>query len=250
MADMIRRFVPNKIASLGADECEITIATRALALDHDIWDMSGADLSHFEAHPILLFNHDARHPVARASNIQRSTDKITARATFAPPGISPMADEVRGLVKSGILTGISAGIIPVESEPLDRSNYGGRRITRWKLLEASFVSVPADQDAAVTARRAGAAAAHMPSHPSSPRLSAPGQTQRANLAIRRRNIFELKLWPIWLAGVEAGLDGRDLENYCRRRLDAAQLRLSPAAREDLDFRRRRADALALRRPPC
>src|SRR5690348_3481117 len=113
MPDMLRRFVPATVRSLGDNECEITLATSRLALDDDIWDMDGGDLSHFEAHPILLFNHQPELPVARASSITRSSEHIAAKATFAPAGVSAKADEVRGLVKSGILTGVSAGIIPI-----------------------------------------------------------------------------------------------------------------------------------------
>jgi hypothetical protein len=90
-----------------------------------------------------------------------SSNEIGVRIKFAPPGVSAIADETRGLVKAGVLKGISAGVLPLEVEPLDPKNpYGGQRLVRAELLEISFVPVPASATALVTARafRPGAAA--------------------------------------------------------------------------------------------
>jgi len=150
---VLRRFAPVGVAAVGADECEVTVCTSSLALDDDVWVMAGVDLSRYQAHPVVLRDHDMTQPVARASNLTVSPQKITALATFAPEGVSAKADETRGLVKAGFLTGVSASIIPLESELLDpRNPRGGQRITRSILLEFSFVSVPADTFSGVTAR--------------------------------------------------------------------------------------------------
>lgn len=154
---VLYRFAPlGGDVALADDECLVTVCTSNLALDDDVWVMEGIDLSRFLAHPVALRDHDMTQPVARASDLEVTPQKITARATFPPPGISPKADETRGLVKAGIITGVSAGIIPLESEPLDpRNPRGGRRITRSILIEFSFVSVPSDAVSGVTARSRG-----------------------------------------------------------------------------------------------
>ena len=65
-----------------------------------------------------------------------------ARALFRPTGISPKADEVRGLVKNGIVSGVSVGFDVLDGEPLDpKQPHGGQRFTKWELLECSFCSV-------------------------------------------------------------------------------------------------------------
>ena len=109
---MLRRFVGGQVSALSEYEIDVTVCTSTTdALDGDVWVMEGVDLSRFEAHPVALRDHDMTQPVARASNLQVTPQKITARATFAPIGISPKAVETRGLVKSGIITGVSASTI-------------------------------------------------------------------------------------------------------------------------------------------
>jgi hypothetical protein len=77
----------------------------------------------------------------------------TQALTHAPPGVSDIADECRGLVKAGVLRGISAGIDPIEVVPLDpKQPYGAMRLVRGELLEISLVPVPASATALVTAR--------------------------------------------------------------------------------------------------
>jgi hypothetical protein len=92
-------------------------------------------------------------PIGTCSAITTYAARIAARIAFAPLGVSATADEVRGLVKSGVVASLSVGFDPLDGEPLDpRRPRGGHRFTRWQLLEASFVSVPADIGAIVTAR--------------------------------------------------------------------------------------------------
>ncbi|HEV2097670.1 MAG TPA: HK97 family phage prohead protease, partial [Stellaceae bacterium] len=111
------------------------------------------ELDHYRANPIVLWQHDPDFPVGRASTLQVSSDDISARITFAPSGISAKADEVRGLVKSGIVSSVSVGFDVKDYEPIDpKQPWGGLRVSKWELLECSFVSVPADTGAVVTAR--------------------------------------------------------------------------------------------------
>ena len=76
--------------------------------------------------------------------------------TFPEEGTSPKADEIRKMVKAGIVTGVSSGILPVAEKPLDQRNpRGGNRITESILLEFSIVAVPADAKSGVTTRSKG-----------------------------------------------------------------------------------------------
>ncbi len=152
---MKRVAVSAEINALGENEVEVIISTSALARDGHILEPAGCDLTNYRANPIVLWQHNPDVPVGRAADLTVEGDKIRARVTFAPFGISPKADEVRGLVKNGIVSGVSVGFDVSDSEPLDpQKPRGGQRFTKWELLECSFCSVPADPGAAVTARMA------------------------------------------------------------------------------------------------
>lgn len=152
---MLRKVVPAEVqnAGLGDHEVEIRMSTGALGRDGHVLVPQGAELGNYRANPIILWQHDPGAPVGRAAAVAADADAITARVMFAPAGVSAKADEIRGLVKSGIINAVSVGFDPIDGEPLDpKRPRGGQRFTRWELLECSFVSVPADPGAQVTAR--------------------------------------------------------------------------------------------------
>jgi HK97 family phage prohead protease len=150
---MMRAAVAAEMTPLGEDEVEVIISTSALARDGHVLEPAGCDLTNYRANPVVLWQHNPDQPVGRATDLAVEGARIRARITFAPSGISPKADEVRGLVKNGIVSGISVGFDVLDSEPLDpKQPFGGQRFTKWELLECSFCSVPVDTGAMVTAR--------------------------------------------------------------------------------------------------
>jgi uncharacterized protein len=153
---MIRTVVPAQMKALADDVVEVTMSTSALARDGHILVAAGADLNAYRLNPIILWQHDPEHPIGNAEAVRIDGDKLKARVRFAPAGISRKADEIRGLVKAGVISALSVGFDPKDGQPLDpRKPYGGMRFTSWELLECSFCSVPIDTQAMVTARAAG-----------------------------------------------------------------------------------------------
>lgn len=153
---MFRKLVAAQVNTLGDDEVEVILSTAALARDGHILIPQGCLLDNYRANNIVLWQHDPEHPVGNAENIVVSNDNITARIRFAPLGATRKADETRALVKSGVVRAVSIGFEPMDGEPLDpKKPRGGQRVTKWELLECSFVSVPADTGAVVTARAHG-----------------------------------------------------------------------------------------------
>ena len=149
----IRRAFMAELTFVGDDQVDVRLMTGALARDGDVWVPSGVILDNYIANPIILWQHDPNTPIGTASDIHGDATGITARVTFADLGISDDADKVRRLVKGGIVRGVSCGILPLEWEPLDpKKSRGGQRVTKWDLLECSFVSLPSDVGAMVTAR--------------------------------------------------------------------------------------------------
>lgn len=150
---MVRTLVSAQVSALGDDEVEVCMSTASLARDGHILVPQGCILDNYRANPIWLWQHDPEHPIGTACNVQIRNNAITARVRFAPLGISKKADEIRGLVKSGVVRGVSVGFEPLDGVALDpKRPYGGMRFTSWELLECSFCSIPVDTEATVTAR--------------------------------------------------------------------------------------------------
>jgi HK97 family phage prohead protease len=113
-----------------------------------IIDPSGIDTGIYNG--IVLFNHDVTEPIGRCIP-QMDGAVLAGRIDFAPAGVSSTADRVCGLVKSGVLSGISIGFNPDTVSP-SRDRNGYYRVSRAVLLEVSVVSVGADPGAMITAR--------------------------------------------------------------------------------------------------
>ena len=166
----LMRFLAATTTALNEFEVDVIVSSDAVARDNDVWDTAGLKLASYRRNPVVLFNHDPATPVGTASNIRVAGDKLLARVTFAPAGVSTKADEIRGLVKAGVLLGVSAGIQAISAEPLDPAKpRGAVRVTSAELLEFSFVAVPANTDAVVTAR----------AHPMTRKPAGPAAPRRA-----------------------------------------------------------------------
>lgn len=149
----MQRFYAGQIEQLSDDEVAGICITGDLARDGDVWVPAGVSLAEYRENPVVLRDHNPAWVIGTAASIGLSSDgsAIGIRIQFAPAGVSDVADEARGLAKAGMLRGISAGIDPIDVEPL-RNGTSGVRITRSTLLEVSLVAIPADVSALITAR--------------------------------------------------------------------------------------------------
>ncbi len=149
----MKRFFSGGVEPLSDLEVLVCASTEVLARDGHVLVQAGLDLTNYRRNPIVLFQHQQDCPVGTATALGLDGDKLLAKVEFAPIGVSSEADKVRALVKSGVLRGVSIGFDPKETEPLDpKKPRGGQRILKSELLEISFVSVPSDTGAGVTAR--------------------------------------------------------------------------------------------------
>jgi HK97 family phage prohead protease len=119
----------------------------------DIVDPNGCRLHELTNGLVVLWQHDDKHPIARATSVWRSNGKIMGHIKFPPPGTSEMSDEALRLIKAGVVDSLSIGFQPHKAEQIQGT--GGARFLDWSLLEISFVSVPANPAAVVTAKRHG-----------------------------------------------------------------------------------------------
>ncbi len=103
--------------------------------------------------PMLAF-HRPDDPVGVWTDIGEDAKGLTVKGRLLIDDL-PRAKEVRALVQSGAVTGLSIGFMTVKAE---NRKGGGRTIRAVDLLEISLVSVPAHPGARVTGAKTAAEA--------------------------------------------------------------------------------------------
>lgn len=152
---IVRRAYGAESFAVGDRQVRVICSTADVDRAGDMVVQTGIDLAAYRANPVVLWNHDPEQPIARAIEIGVVDGRLQALVQFPPEGVSAKADEVYGLVKAGVVNATSVGFMPMDSEPMDKSQpYKGQRFLRSELMEFSFVSVPANRGATVVARRA------------------------------------------------------------------------------------------------
>ena len=142
-----------------------TITTDSVDRDGEVVVPSGMNSRDYERNPVLLYEHDVKSPIGKMLGMKRGERSIEAEFALAPRPDNHVGewfpDTVASLMDFGALNTMSIGFLGMEARPAskaDTEKYGTgvRRVYgKWKLLEVSVVSVPANQDAIVTAVRKG-----------------------------------------------------------------------------------------------
>jgi HK97 family phage major capsid protein/HK97 family phage prohead protease len=116
--------------------------------DGDIIRQNGIKTSDFKKNPIALYQHDHRQPIGVWENIRLEGKKLLADLKLAAEGTSELIDTIRKLIEQRIIRAVSIGFMVEEAKPLDEKDpWGGYEFIKTSLLEASLVSVPANQNA-------------------------------------------------------------------------------------------------------
>jgi len=138
-------------------EFTATITDESIDRDSEVLLASGMNKKDFVKNGIILFNHNRDFPVCTALSLRRKGDGWVAKGKIAE-GVQ-RADDVWALIKQGVLKGISVGFQILEQRPptaKDLKDFGKdvtNVISKWKLLEFSVVSIPANQNALITAAK-------------------------------------------------------------------------------------------------
>lgn len=112
---------------------------------NDTVAVNGWHLDHYRKNPIILFGHDSGSidsVIGRAKNVRIENDKLLGTVEFASAEVSATAEQVRRLVKAGILRAGSVGFVPLKYKKSDERR-GGIDFVEQELLEYSIVPVPA-----------------------------------------------------------------------------------------------------------
>lgn len=97
----------------------------------------------------MLFGHDMNDPVGTWDSAEEKADGLHITGRLLVDDVA-RAREVRALVKSGAVRGLSIGFITKQAKARPG---GGRTIKSLELLEASLVTVPMHSGAQVTSAK-------------------------------------------------------------------------------------------------
>ncbi|MDI4664542.1 HK97 family phage prohead protease [Xanthobacter autotrophicus] len=102
----------------------------------------------------LLFGHDPNDPVGVWTAATEGSDGLRLKGKLLVDEVA-RAREVRALVRSGAVGGLSIGFVTRKAAP---RKGGGRTIKALDLLECSLVSIPMHPGARVTSAKTATAA--------------------------------------------------------------------------------------------
>ena len=106
-------------------------------------DVDGIDLTRFKKNPVMLYNHNPLQVIGRWEHITADGGKLTAEPVFDMD--DPFAAEIARKVEDGFIKGCSMGLMITQIT----QTKGIDTATESVLLEASIVSIPADENALV-----------------------------------------------------------------------------------------------------
>lgn len=165
---MNRKTCITKVDGRGERMLEAAISTISVDRDGDVLLPSGIQTEEFRRNPVVLLGHDASAlPIGKATSIRRTPNAVMAEMQFAErPAAHPstaewLPDTVYDLFRQGVLSAFSVGFTIDEAKPAtkkDVARFGPtvrRIVSKWNLLEFSVVTIPANQDALVTAVKSG-----------------------------------------------------------------------------------------------
>lgn len=97
----------------------------------------------------MLFGHDHNDPIGAWHEATETDDGLTIKGKLLVDDL-PRAREVRALVQSGAVRGLSIGFLTRKAAPRAK---GGRTISELELLEVSLVTLPCHPGARVASAK-------------------------------------------------------------------------------------------------
>ena len=143
-------------AEVKADDSkrELTFKISTAAVDRvgDTINVDGWDVAQYVKNPVVMLL-----PVAKATKVWADSAALHATAEFTPAGMVRFNDIVFDLYKGGFLNAVSVGFRPTKWAFVeDKDRPCGVDFEKQELLEFSAVPVPANPEALIEARAAGA----------------------------------------------------------------------------------------------
>jgi len=118
----------------------------------DIVESSGAV---FELPLPLLWQHNASAPVGHVTSATPTKKHIKVKGNLAKTEVAgnlkDRLDDAWQSLKLGLVRHLSIGFNPIKYEPVPESDKYGLHFLEWEWLELSFVTIPANAGAGITA---------------------------------------------------------------------------------------------------
>ena len=105
--------------------------------------LSGGDFNRFKRNPVMLLQHDQDRVIGYWENMRLANDKSQLLADPVFDNNDPIGQETERKVNDGFLRGCSIGLRILEMQ----ENGTEMVATKWELVEASIVAIPADAGA-------------------------------------------------------------------------------------------------------
>jgi HK97 family phage prohead protease len=121
----------------------------------EVIKVDGWMLDEFTEHPAAFFNHDTDFPIGTWKNVRVEKGALRGTLALAEENTSDRINELRSLVRQGILRAVSVGFKPVEKQPMDEKAdkyFGPFKYIKQKLIECSLVGIPANPNALAIAK--------------------------------------------------------------------------------------------------
>ena len=111
----IRKTVETRPAKLADAKYRFVISDGQVDRQRDVINPMGWDLRAYSQNPIVLWGHDYKTlPIGKSLEVFVRDGKLQAVMQFTPPGLHPLADQIRTFVDSDFLVGSSIGMLPLE----------------------------------------------------------------------------------------------------------------------------------------
>ena len=141
-----------EIKAVDEEKREITGIATTPATDN-VGDIVMPDGAVYDLPIPLLWQHDKSQPIGQVIYAKITKQGIEIRAKLAkiasPSQLSARLEEAWESIKAGLVRGLSIGFRPIEYSLIDAT--GGYKFSKWRFLELSAVTIPANSEASITA---------------------------------------------------------------------------------------------------
>jgi len=139
---------------------------------------------------VMLFGHDQNDPVGTWTHAEERADGLHLKGHLLVDDVA-RAREVRALVKSGAVRGVSIGFITRKAKARPG---GGRTISELDMLEASLVAIPMHPGARITSAKSAIQALAIADAINRARRSTDGLTSPIALPCESGRILTGRRW--------------------------------------------------------